>query len=124
MESQKDLIYLKDWDCLVILDACRYDFFQNNYRDFLEGSLRKVNSNAVHTGEWLKNTFDNYGRDVAYISATPCVNSLGVSLEKTNPYWGIDWTATEHFSKIIDVWDFGWSERLETVPPRPSPRHP
>lgn len=38
-------------------------------------------------------------------------------LSVTNPEWNIEWKATDHFSKIIDVWDFAWSKESETVPP-------
>lgn len=118
MKEQKDLINNEDWECLIILDACRYDIFRNNYHNFFTGSLRKVDSNSVHTGEWLDSTFKKLNDGITYISASPCVNSFGVSLLETNPYWGIDWTATEHFQEIVDVWEFGWSDELESVPPR------
>lgn len=29
--NQKELIRSQEWDCLIILDACRYDFFERIY---------------------------------------------------------------------------------------------
>lgn len=116
MDSQKELIREGDWDCLIILDACRYDFFEEVYEEYLEGSLKKVKSEGVDTGEWLAKTFDKNYLDVTYISGVPHVNSLGINLKDT--IWEFDWQATSHFGKIIDVWDFGWSQELATVPPK------
>ncbi|KXA93239.1 hypothetical protein AKJ64_01105 [candidate division MSBL1 archaeon SCGC-AAA259E17] len=54
---QKYLIEKKDWNCLIILDACRYDFFESNYDEYLNGKLRKVISEGTNTSQWLKRTF-------------------------------------------------------------------
>jgi len=45
----------------------------------------------------------------SYISGNPYINS---KVETA----GFD--AKKHFYKVIDVWDFGWDERIGTVPPR------
>lgn len=118
MESQKKLINETDWDVLIILDACRHDFFEELYTDYLSGKLIKTKSGAINTAEWLVKTFESYYSDVTYFSAMPHVNSLGISLKDTNPNWDYDWKATDYFFKIVDVWDFGWSEKLGAVPPR------
>ena len=107
----------EDWDTLIILDACRYDFFEKVYTDYLlSGKLEKRISQGSGTVEWLKNNFPaKYA--VTYISANPFVNSYGLSLGRLHEHCKSSWKATEHFSKIIDVWDFGWDEKLCTVPP-------
>lgn len=56
MQKQKNLINERDWDCLVILDACRYDYFEKVYEDYLSGDLRKVLSSGSCTEEWLNKT--------------------------------------------------------------------
>jgi len=97
------------WDNLIVLDACRYDFFSKLYEAYLKGKLIKAISPATCTIEWLKETWNGY-YDVTYISANPIVNSAGI------PRLG--YTAAEHFKRIVDVWNFGWDEELGTVPPQ------
>ncbi|OKY77396.1 MAG: Arylsulfatase A family enzyme [Candidatus Methanohalarchaeum thermophilum] len=104
-------IHSVDWDYLIVLDACRFDFFQEVYEDYLDGELIKVRSRGSKTGEWLVNTFPGCYKDIKYISGNPSINSLGHKIK--NRY-----DPNEHFEEIVDVWDFGWDKNLETVPPR------
>jgi len=107
----------EDWDNLIILDACRYDSFENLYRDYLpDGKLEKRRSRGSSTLDWLKNNFTGK-YDITYISANPHINSYGIPLSKLNKNCSYSWKATEHFSKIIDVWNLGWDERLRAVKP-------
>lgn len=111
MESQKELIHKVDWDCLIILDACRYDFFEKTYKDFLDGDLKKADSGAYETRGWLKNTFsDSKMENTIYVSGTPHINSLGVRYMQ-------NFDARNHFKGIVDVWDFGWDKEQDTVLP-------
>lgn len=109
----------EEWDYLVVLDACRFDFFEDMFREFLSGTLEKKKSRGSSTLDWLVNSFpDEY--DIAYFSANPYINSKGVPLDESK--WGAscgyNWVATEHFSEIIDVWEFGWDEELGTTYPK------
>lgn len=107
--SQVELIHSSKWDVLIILDACRYDYFEKLVWNYLEGKLKKVMSPASHTIPWVKKVFSNrYYDDIVYVSANPFINSK-VSVKGFN--------AQEHFYKVIDVWDWGWDRRLGTVPP-------
>ena len=99
----------EDWDYLIILDACRYDYFQKVYGNYLRGKLRKARSPASATSEWLKKTFTRRYNDVVYVSANPYINSRGVDV--------VGFDARDYFHTIIDVWDFGWNEAVGTVPP-------
>jgi len=109
-------LFNEDWDTLIILDACRYDFFEKVYRDYFDGKLEKRISPASSTGEWLVKSFpDKY--DITYISANPFVNSYNIPLEKLCLSKS-SWKATDHFFKVIDVWQFGWDDNLNTVHPR------
>jgi hypothetical protein len=48
-----------DWDNLIILDACRYDDFENQFVEFeLEGQLTKVISNGSASEQFLRKNFD------------------------------------------------------------------
>jgi hypothetical protein len=108
MISQKELIEQMDWNNLIILDACRFDFFENVYKDYLDGELRKVVSSGSGTLEWLEKTFPGQ-YDVTYFSANPYVNSRDISFGGLNP--------AKHFSKIIDAWLTCWNEERGTVLP-------
>lgn len=112
MMIQKDLIRSEDWDCLIILDACRYDYFERVYDDYLTGELVKVQSIASDTPGWLCGTFmdEESFDDVVYVSANPFVNSKGRKLIE-------EFDATEHFEKIVDVWDWKFNLKYMTVLP-------
>jgi len=67
----------KDWDNLLILDACRYDMFERAYREreSLEGNLRCVRSQAPYTNEFLNRNFG--GRelhDTVYVTSSPHIH--------------------------------------------------
>lgn len=113
MIDQEKEINERNWDVLIILDACRFDYFKNLYKSYLEGNLKKAKSpvsaeNGIATSEWCKKTFKKYYEDVIYISTTPHVNSK----TEVNGFKG-----SEHFFKIIDLWDHGWDEEMGTVLP-------
>lgn len=98
-----------DWDYLIVLDACRYDYFKALYRDFFEGKLEKIISPASYTLGWCRRTFKGTYNDTVYISANPLVNS---KLEIRG------FKAPSHFYRVVDVWDWGWDKSLGTVHPK------
>lgn len=114
MEKQQKLIENKDWDTLIILDACRYDYFEDIYKEFLEGDLRKAKSpvnteKSFATTDWCMKTFEkNDYSDVLYFSSTPRINS----------FTEVDgFEANQHFSEIIDLWKTDWDTDYGTVLP-------
>jgi len=110
VEKQIHLIRKMDWDYLIILDACRYDYFEKVYREYIkEGKLRKVLSSGSSTEEWLNKTFRNK-IDVLYISGNPHINSKGLLKEKFD--------ARKYFTEIIDAWKIAWDDKLDTVHPK------
>jgi len=52
---QEHLIWKKDWDYLLVLDACRYDMFEE--LNDIEGDLIRVWSPAPHTQPWMRVVF-------------------------------------------------------------------
>lgn len=61
-------IFREDWDNLIVLDACRFDYFKK-YSD-LPGKLTKKESKASMTHEWLTANFtDRRLHDLVYVSA-------------------------------------------------------
>lgn len=97
---------------MIILDACRYDFFEKMYKEYLPGRLEKVHSPGSETREWLEKVFKGKRcNDIIYISANPFINSKGI------PHGSFD-PKNFSFYKIIDVWDWGWSKEVGTVHPK------
>jgi len=97
------LVMEKEWDYLIILDACRYDYFKKVYKDYLKGNLRKTISPGTYTLEWFLKNFKESYKNLIYISGNPYINFK---------------TYGKKFFKIIDVWNWGWNERLGTVHPK------
>jgi hypothetical protein len=63
-------VFAEDWDTLVILDACRYDYFVE--QSTLDGTLESRISRASATREWVHANFtDRQLHDVVYVSANP-----------------------------------------------------
>jgi len=99
----------QSWDYLIVLDACRYDFFNLIYSKYLNGNLQKVYSLGSSTIEWCIRNFTGRYNDVVYISANPYINSF----RKVNGF-----KASDHFHKVVDVWKLFWNEKLGTVHPK------
>jgi len=106
--TEKVSVMEADWDCLIILDACRYDYFCQLYKEYLSGELEKVISLGSTTEEWCNKSFQGKYDDVVYISANPIINSK-VEIK--------GFSAKNHFHKVLDVWSYGWNEKLGTVHP-------
>lgn len=106
---EKVSVMKEDWDYLIVLDACRYDYFSKLYRSYLRGKLEKFISLGSSTLEWCKKSFQEVYSDVIYISSNPYINSKG-KVEGFN--------ASDHFCEVIDVWDWGWNDELGTVHPK------
>ncbi len=96
------------WDYLIILDACRYDYFERIWQNYLQGSLEKRKSIASTTIEWRNKSFREYHPDVIYISANPYITSVA-------PVKGF--SAKEHFYKVYDLVLNNWDSRKCTVLP-------
>lgn len=123
VRNQEALIQEREWDWLLILDACRYDAFEAVYETYLDGELQEVRSPASQIVEWLSKTWpETY--DVTYVSALPIINSDGIrgnepmreeveGVEGANP----EYLPADHFAEIVDVWDSGYDETIETVHP-------
>jgi hypothetical protein len=91
----------KDWDNLIILDACRYDLFEEV--NTLPGELTRGRSLGSKTGEFLKENFgDSQYPDTVYISANPQVQLHDID---------------RRFYDRIRLWEDEWDDELRTVPP-------
>lgn len=64
----------KSWRILIIIDACRRDYFQRFIPMFMEGVINHVRSPGSCTLEWLINTMDHFMADLIYVSGNPYIN--------------------------------------------------
>jgi hypothetical protein len=105
LKAPTHYVHKWDWDVLIVLDACRYDYYEKLTP--FKGKLLKLEVESSDTQTWLTMNFP-FWYPYVYVSANPyCNSSVRVG----------DFLGSEHFKKVIDVWKFGWSERLKTVPP-------
>ena len=97
-------ILKESWDNLIILDACRYDVFEEEFKErSMKGKLEYRISRGAHTTTFLLENFNN-GKfdDIVYITANPFVDKL----------------LKGKFYKIISVWKYGWDPKYQTVLPK------
>ena len=58
----------ESWDYLIVLDACRHDYFKLEYEKFFQGELENRISLGSATPEWCRKQFKGYFPDVIYVS--------------------------------------------------------
>jgi len=92
----------RDWDSLIILDACRYDIFESTAE--LDGTLQSVVSKGSNTEEFLRRNFSAEAYpETVYVSANPQVQNHGID---------------HKFADRVRLWETHWDEDLRTVPPK------
>lgn len=96
------------WDYMIILDACRYDYFEQAYREYFKGQLSKKISIGSSTDEWRSKSFPGFYDDVVYISANP-------QFSATSEVYGF--CAGDHFHKVHQIWKSDWNYEKATVLP-------
>lgn len=97
----------KDWDYLIILDACRFDYFNTEYKKYLKGKLSLAKSRGSCTKEWLKNNFEEYQNKTVVVSANPYYSeNILKGIFGFNPFF-----------YIKNVWKNEWNKKLNTVKP-------
>ena len=70
----------KVFDNLIILDACRYDLFEAEIKNFnIKGKLEYRISRGSNTGYFLRENFEHKDlqpilKEIIYITANPLVN--------------------------------------------------
>lgn len=104
-----DHIYQRDWEVLILLDACRVDLFEEvaDGYSFLDdpGTLTSVGSSSI---EWLEHTFtDKYTdemRETVYVTGNPFSKRV---------------LSEADLLALDEVWRYGWDEEIGTIPARP-----
>lgn len=110
----RTLVTAKEWDCLIVLDACRYDALSELWRvhGLGPGRLLPIISPGTTTLLWIKANFVN----------NPAKETLSdVTVVAGNPYMSrtyFDINGWEYpFQESVDVWKGGWDNEYNTVPP-------
>lgn len=103
-------IFAEDWDNLVILDACRYDMFEQ--QNTISGTLESRRSRGASTTEFLKANFsDRNLEDTVYVTANP---QLYRNESEIRP----------QLHAVENVWqDDGWDTENKTVLPETVTRY-
>lgn len=102
MRSQKKLIHSVDWNTLIILDACRYDYFLSVYSSYLGGNVEKARSKGSMTFEWLKRTWNGYYPDIEYVSGNAFTTKrIGQMLSVVEG----NFRPNKTFSRVHNLWD-------------------
>lgn len=125
LPDQRERIRERDWDYLLVLDACRYDAFEALHGEYVDGELDRVRSPGSQTIEWLSETFPDEYPEITYVSGHAIVNSDGIRANDPtreqvdeSPRGDPDYTPAEHFPDIVDAWKGGYDQDIETVDPR------
>lgn len=94
----------RDWDNVLLLDACRYDLFAEVSGSFdLPGDLSRRRSAESGTPGYLRENFaGGQFHDVVYVTANPYVNTV---------------LPDDTFHDVVPVWRDGWDETEQTVLP-------
>jgi hypothetical protein len=102
----------RDWDVLVVVDACRYDLFKSTVSDHpirdQFDAVDSVYSCASATNEWLtklEDTTDEILSNTFYISGSGHIDAFPQFKDRLQGY--------------EDVWEYGHDSDLRTVPAGP-----
>jgi len=102
-------VYEREWDTLVILDACRVDLLREVADQYpFVGPVESFESVGSMSEEWMAKTFtDEYAdemRRTAYVTSNVFSEPV---------------LAPEQFLELDEVWRYAWDDSLGIVPPRP-----
>jgi hypothetical protein len=105
-EKQAESIFEREWDNLIILDACRYDMFKNKFPETEE----RISLGSA-TPEFISKTFSNGNyEDVVYIAGNPFFDPEEFERLTDRP-------PEEVFHTVYRTYESGWSEEESTVMP-------
>src|SRR6056297_3244642 len=99
-------VYERDWDVLVVLDACRADLLQSVADDVdVLGDVRSMRSVGSSSSEWLENTFGDRPETARTVVVT-------------GNTWTDRYLDADAFAALDEVWKYAWDEEFDTVPAR------
>jgi len=94
----------REWDVLVVLDACRADLLRSVAPDvdFLD-RVETVRSVGSSSSEWLENTFADHPETPRTVMAT-------------GNTWTDRYLDADAFAALDEVWKYAWDDEAGTVP--------
>lgn len=95
-----------EWDICCVLDACRYDTFEE--QNTLSGRLELAVSQSFNTRGWIESNITKPHRDTILVTATPWYTKALGDLNKN---------ADSFFFKVDHLWKHQWSDKWGTVLP-------
>lgn len=122
-------IFDREWDLLIVLDACRVDALREvaDEYDFLS-TVDSITSVGTVTTEWMSSTFSKKYRDSISETAYICSNPQGkVVFDDRDfppgeyaPFEWTDWDVVfpQDFKLFDRAWEYGFNDELHTIPPR------
>lgn len=94
---------------LVVLDACRFDAFEQLIADRLEGRLTRVWAAGRWTADYAKRTWTR-DDDLTYLSSIPVFSDFYFDLR------GQAYRPSDHIETVVPLWEDRWDPALGTVP--------
>jgi len=102
-------VYEREWDALVVLDACRVDLLREVAGEHpFVNRVNAVESVGSMSQEWMAKTFT--AEYTAEMGETAYVTANAFSAETLD---------AAEFGVLDEVWRYGWDDDLGTVPPGP-----
>ncbi|WP_134670599.1 hypothetical protein [Halorussus marinus] len=106
--SRGEHVFERDWDVLVVLDACRVDLMSEVAGEypFLDepDTLVSVGSSSI---QWMERTFTEHHdaelRDTVYVTGNPFSKRV---------------LSDEDLLALDEVWRYGWDDETGTIPGR------
>ena len=101
-------VYEREWDVLVILDACRVDLLEEVADEYpFVAQIGRFESLASMSEDWIRRNFGaQYAGETArtaYVTGNPFSRTLDEST----------------FAYLDEVWRYAWDDDLHTIPARP-----
>lgn len=101
-------IYEREWDVLVVLDACRVDLLREVAADYeFVGDIETFYSLGSKSPTWMRRNFGpEYAEErsrTAYVTGNPFSKMFDGS----------------EFAYFDEVWRYAWDDDLHTIPARP-----
>jgi len=103
MVKTVDVILGREWDILIVLDACRYDVFRVLFGKTFK--VEKAVTEGTCTIEWFYKTFTVNNadmKDVIYISGSPYVGRHTVKHDN------MEYNPLRHFANVVEVWKYAF----------------
>lgn len=108
-------IFEEDWDNLVILDSCRFDYFKEAKQTHnLPGRLEHRTSRGSQTPEWLKANFDGKTlHDTVYVSASVIPYHVGVENFQDGTPFQQKYSFKLDVHDLVNLWEDPPTEAIE-----------